>query len=438
MSRLVRRALIAALLTLLVPAGAHAQVTFSPALDVPNFLPSAQKLLLGRGAWSYFGDARSVTHGSLVFTGWISVEGDVWVAQTDVRTGVTKRRKLYADLGVDDHNNPSLVFWRGRLHAFFSEHSGHVLGDGAKMRYRVSRRPFSIEGGFERVRHVRTNTAGGLGFTYPNPIRAGGRLFLFWRGGDWNPTFSSTTDGRRWTRARTMFRGPATRSNRFRPYAKYAEGPDGSFGMVFSDAHPATYRNSLHYLRYRAGRVYRADGSLVGRLEDAPFTRSEADTVYRYDPSVGRAWPHDIAFDRSGSPVIASTRRLGGGAGTDTFYWTGFNGVRWVDRPLVSAGTRSRTFTSGGITLDHSDPRHVVLSRKVGRWNQIERWDASSDDGDVWTRATLTRKDDGFSMRPVYPRFFRRTGRVVVVYFEGRASSFLRYRTAVRMLVYGE
>ena len=412
---------------------AHDHVTPPPAQE--NFVPSVHRLKLGRGAWSYFGDARSITHGNRVFTGWISPGGDVWVAETDLATLKTRRRMIYENLGIDDHNNPSLVFWRGRLMAFFSEHSGRVLGKGARMRYRVSRRPFSVRGGFGPVRRVATNTPGGLGYTYPNPVRAGGRLFLFWRGGDWNPTFSSTTDGVHWERARTLVRGPGTLAHPERPYAKYAEAPGAGFDVTFSDAHVQDWRNSLYYMRYRRGAFFRADGRRIGTLADVPFERSEVDLVYRWHRGKGRAWPHDVASGPDGRPVVAYTRRHGGPGGTDRFHYARFDGRRWVDRELVSAGEGAPTFTSGGITLDHEDPANVVLSRRLGTHNQVELWN-TFDGGDRWARATLTRYQHGFSMRPVFPRDFHRTGKAVVVYFRGTAESYADYSTQVMMLVY--
>jgi hypothetical protein len=394
------------------------------------FLPPRDALTLGRGAWSYFGDARSIAHGRWVFTGWISTRGDVWVARTDTRWGVSTKRRIYRHLGVDDHNNPSLVFWHGRLVAFFSEHSGRSLGRGAQMRYRVARARYSI-GGFGPVRRVKTNTPGGLGYTYPNPVRSGRRLFLFWRGGDWNPTFSSTADLVHWAKARTLVKGPP----RERPYAKYTEGPGDRFAMAFSDAHVQRWPNSLYYLEYRHGVFRTATGRRIGTLADVPFRRSQVGVVYRYRPGGGRAWPHDVAYGRDGRPVVVYTRRLHGPQGTDHFHWARFDGRRWVDRDLVSAGRRSHTFTSGGATLDHEDPRTLVLSRRMGEWNQVELW-RTRGTGDHWSRRTLTRNRRAFSIRPVLPRFFHQTGQSVVVYFEGHATSFLHYATVVRMLLY--
>jgi putative BNR repeat neuraminidase len=152
---------------------------------------------LGAGAWSYFGDPRAISHDGHTFTGWISTTGNVWVARY-TRGGKLSKRLIFRGLGRDDHNNPSLVFRRdGHLMVFFSPHSGHHLpppGIPSVMRYMVALHRHSIQE-FGRVRTVPTNVPGGLGYTYPNPIQLRDKLWLFWRGGGWNPTFSYTDPG---------------------------------------------------------------------------------------------------------------------------------------------------------------------------------------------------------------------------------------------------
>ena len=149
---------------------------------------------LGAGSWSYFGDPRAISHDGHTFTGWISTTGNVWVAHYTAGGRLTKQ-VIFEGLGRDDHNNPSLVFRHdGHIVVFFSPHSGHHLpppGIPSVMRYMVSLNPFSING-FGRVRTVPTNVPGGLGYTYPNPVQLKDKLWLFWRGGAWNPTFSWT------------------------------------------------------------------------------------------------------------------------------------------------------------------------------------------------------------------------------------------------------
>ncbi len=169
---------------------------------------------LGAGAWSYFGDPRAIHHDGRTFTGWISTTGNVWVA-SHLPGRRPRKTMIYKGLGRDDHNNPSLVFRRdGHIVVFFSPHSGrHLPTDQvSRMRYRVSLHPYSIAE-FGRVHTVDTNVPGGLGYTYPNPIQQRDKLWLFWRGGNWNPTFSWTPNGRHdWVqgaRARLLPRRPA-------------------------------------------------------------------------------------------------------------------------------------------------------------------------------------------------------------------------------------
>ena len=62
--------------------------------------------------WSYFGDPRAVTHGDRVITGCVDTEGRTVVEDFDLATGQRRLRRLFEPLEVDDHNNPSLVFFR--------------------------------------------------------------------------------------------------------------------------------------------------------------------------------------------------------------------------------------------------------------------------------------------------------------------------------------
>ena len=56
-------------------------------------------------------------------------------------------------------------------------------------------------------------------------------------------------------------------------------------------------------------------------------------------------------------------------------------------------------------------------------------------EGRNFVRRSLTRSRRQFSIRPVFPRGSQETGRTVVVYFTGHASSFTSFHTRVRMLI---
>ena len=142
-------------------------------------------------AWSWFGDPRAVYHEGAhrrTYTGWVSRDGSVQVASFDHDTGQRTIATLKARLQIDDHNNPSiLVRPDGRLLVFWSTHAGPTMW------YRRSARPEDVSA-WEPERVFPTNTPGSRGYTYPNPVQLsaeGNRVYLFWRGGNFNPSFST-------------------------------------------------------------------------------------------------------------------------------------------------------------------------------------------------------------------------------------------------------
>jgi BNR repeat-containing family member len=143
---------------------------------------------LGSGAWCWFADPRAVKAGDVTYVGWIDGEGDVRVAAVDAG-GLVTAATLHEDLGVDDHNNPALLQRSdGKLQVFYSRHGG------GQMYYRIGE---AIDS-WSPERRIPTNTPGGWGYTYPNPLQLAaenGRIHLFWRGGDFNPAFATSDDG---------------------------------------------------------------------------------------------------------------------------------------------------------------------------------------------------------------------------------------------------
>jgi hypothetical protein len=387
---------------------------------------------LGAGAWSYFGDPRAISHDGHTFTGWISTAGHVWVARL-TKGGQLSKHLLFRGLGRDDHNNPSLVFLHdGRLCVFFSPHSGHDLpppGIPSLMRYRISKKPYSILDGWGPV-HTVPNVPGPLGFTYPNPMVQADKLWLFWRGGGWFPTFSHTENHVDWAAPRELIHSSPGQ----RPYAKYVGDGKTNIHGIYTNGHPMAFKNSLFYFRYEGNDLFKAGGGRIGALADVPFPIDELDRIYKYSDSGGRAWGHDIALTSEGRPRVVYTRRLGGPTGDDTFWYAYHNGEKWVSRKIVEAGAGRNSFTSGGATFDHEDPRFIYLSRTIGRWNQIEQW-FTPDDGRTWSTVQLTNDSDHYSIRPVTPRGLQGpANRVLFSRGDETTKGFTDYRTRIHAL----
>ncbi len=392
---------------------------------------------VARCSWSYFGDPRAVAIGSHVFTGCIGVDGRVFVEDLDLETGRGRLDEPFPRLEADDHNNPSLVEWEGRLLAFSSPHSGYHYPRNRRMRmrYRVLADPDG--GDWGPLRTVPLGRGCGLGYTYPNPVVAGDRLYLFMRGPCWEPYFTWTEDGNTWAPPRTLVASPPPSrqddgsSRQVRPYAKYASGPDGSVLIALSDGHPVSFPSGLYFVRLQGQRVLGADGRVLGTLDDLPLSFDQLDSVAPASGAAGRAWPMDVAAGHDGAPVIAYSALQS--SGTDFRYATWDR--RWRTHRVARAGRPTSYFDSGGATLDHSDPAQLVLSRVIDGQHELELR-RTSDRGVSWEAQQLTRGSSGFNMRPVIPRGSDLSKPLIVLSVAGRMTHFRNFDTVVQMRMF--
>jgi hypothetical protein len=179
--------------------------------------------------------------------------------------------------------------------------------------------------------------------------------------------FSYTRDGRTWVPARELLRS----NDPERPYSKYVGDGNRRIHGIFTEGHANHFKNSLYYLRYENSGLFAASGRRLGTLRSVPLHITKLDRIYKFTNAKGSAWPHDIALTSEGRPRIVYTRRVGH---RDAFFYAYHNGDKWVSRKIVDAGPGFSSFTSGGATLDHEDPRVVYLSRRSGAFHQVEAW----------------------------------------------------------------
>jgi PKD repeat protein len=384
---------------------------------------------IGDGAWSWFGDPRAVTYTGAhtrTYTGWVDLEGDIKVSSYDHATGDRVTAVLQARLNQDDHANPSIqVRPDGRLVIYYSRHVG------PSMHYRVSSNPEDVTA-WEPPQTVPTNTPGIRGYTYPNPVRleAEDRTFLFWRGGNYNPSFSIQNDGEAsWSAARTLITMPGER-----PYVKYDSSAGDTIHVAYTNAHPTEFGDvNIYYARVRAGKIERVGGEQIGSLDD-PIAPAQGDLIY---DGVEQAWVHDVAADASGWPVIVFASFPS--AADHRYHYARWTGSAWEVNQITPAGGTFREdggspYYSGGLTLDHEDPARVYLSRQVGAgaW-QVEAW-TTTDGGTSWSSEALTTA--GKNVRPISPRGMSTVGGdMSVLWMNGGYPSYVTYDTAVQALM---
>ncbi len=380
---------------------------------------------IGTGAWSWFGDPRAVTYDGRTYVGWVDLEGDIKVSSYDHASGERVTAVLAARLNRDDHANPSIhVRPDGRLVIFYSRHVGPA------MHYRVSSQPEDISS-WEPPQTLPVNVPGIRGYTYPNPIRLAdeGRTYLFWRGGNYNPTYSIQDDGSNtWSPARNLIVKPNER-----PYAKYAESGGDTIHVAYTNAHPNEYPSvNVYYARVRAGAIQRANGQELGTLDGAPIAPEAGDLIFdRPEPS----WVHDVAADASGNPVIVFASFP---SPTDhRYHYARWAGGAWQVNEITAAGRafredgRPADYYSGGLTLDHEDPSRVYLSRQTGASWQVETW-TTPNGGASWTAQTVSAPSPEKNVRPVSPRGMTAfDGDLGVLWMRGVYPSYVDYRTSI-------
>ena len=386
--------------------------------------------VLGDGAWSWFADPRGVRYEGVherTYVGWVAQDGDVKVSAYDhvalSRTTVVLASKLQ----VDDHANPAIqVLPDGRVRVFYSAHYGDF------MYYRTTRNPEDITS-WDAPVTIPVNSPGTRGYTYPNPVHLSAERATYCSGGVAITTPRSRP--RPTARPRGRRHGPWCSSPGQRPYIKYDSNGSDTIHFAFTNAHPAAVADvNIYYAVYRAGGIFRANGTRIASLGTA-IAPSQADKVY--DTS-RKAWVHDVAVDASGRPVIVFASFAS--TSDHRYMYSRWTGTRWQTSEITAAGGSisldgKEPYYSAGITLDHEDPSIVYLSRLVSGIYEVETW-KTPDGGATWSRQAVTSGDTANNVRPISPRgFLPLSGDMSVVWIHGIYNSYVDYKTSIATIL---
>ncbi|HRE52775.1 MAG TPA: BNR-4 repeat-containing protein [Flavitalea sp.] len=368
----------------------------SPAMGGEAYAIAAQD-----GAWCWFSDPRAVYHkGSRerIYYGYINSRGDVVISARDLQTKAIETYILHERLQVDDHNVPSILFLPdGHILVFYTEHNGRFF-------MRKSVNPEDILSWEEE----RTIPFGGTHITYSHPAMLkseNNRIYMFWRGSDWRPSFSFSDDlGETWASAAALIDSNGAYNNR--PYLKVSTDNDQRIDFVFSDGHPNREKtNSVYHIYYRKGVFYQTNGEALGRMEDLPIQHTRVNKVYDGAATNIRSWISDIALDKKGNPAIVYTRYPQDD--DHRYHYARWDGKKWKDEEICKAGSWitvvrpgekiTEHYYSGGISLDHHDPSNVYLSRQENGVFEVEHWKKKKTS---WKRNPLTAQSGMSNLRP--------------------------------------
>jgi len=356
------------------------------------------------GAWCWFADPRAIYYNGYIYYGYISNTGNVVVHQYNNTTQANGAAVvLRSSLGIDDHNNPSLLIRDSdkRIMAWYSAHSG------PKMYQRISTNPEDASSWGTEVDLQPTFL--GTEFSYPEPVQLTGEandpIYLFWR----NPYdantqawwFSkSTDDGVNWAARTQLFR--VTNKS---PYMKIVQNGDSRIDFLVSDEHPALGTSSIYHFYYTGGNYYKTDGTLIGGAGALPL--DETDFTKVYDGVVGdNSWIWDIAIDASNNPVIVFATFVS--TSDHRYQYALWTGLAWSINEITAAGGgiasgSNQEYYSGGIVLDQDDPQITYLSKVVsGQW-EIHKY-VTADGGANWADTAITTGSSSKNIRPVAVR----------------------------------
>jgi len=402
------------------------------------------------GGWCWFSDPRAIFIENQVITGWVKTNGTIEAARFDLENRNTQVSEIHYRLEKDDHDNPAFVrAANGNLIVMYTRHSQKDLFiniskdlksgfdfEGAQMIHPIS---------LEQLNNFPRETV-----TYANPYSLeaeDNRIYCFGRWTGFKPNIMWSDDsGATWSKSKVFITNYPFNNNN-RPYVKYFSDGKSKIHIVFTDGHPNVEpTNSVYYACYEGGNFFKADGTLICSLDDAPFEPKDASVVYQATPKEGRAWIADIGQDENGHPVLLYTKTP---QENDHRYWYArFVDNRWISHEICKSGgwfpqtqegeEERETYYFGGLTVHPSNANIVYLSREVNDVFEIERWE-TADLGQTWTRMPITSNSKYDNVRPYIPHGLPIEQKEVVLWMENEYYiHFTNYQSAIRYYIKGQ
>lgn len=389
------------------------------------------------GIWSWFTMPEAAQIGDDIYPGSVSSDGRCRAHRVDLLTGTTKTFDLSGVLEVDDHNNASVLLLPGGRVGFF-----YGIHNDSEIRYRI----YDGEGDFEDPSSWTAEEARGTGdgpYSYPKPFvfpndPTIGRTWLFSR--RW-------TSGEGTTRA-ISYRHSATLCSEgsdpwsahvdvlvesgARPYCvTHQVGDTVHFAISSAHPHESTYTTVHHFRGTLVG------GALVwatspGAALTAPFGVSA--TTRADDGGDAKRWVSDVGVGEDGHPRILWTKYPS--EGVIELWHSRWTGSAWTAHKVADDGAglySGEPYYHGGARFKSGDVSRIFASLPVEGVRQILEL-STSDNGASWSEVRALTSGgalaDPLKARPI--GVINSDGRVSVMWWQGRYTSYTDYETTVQ------
>lgn len=356
------------------------------------------------GGWVWFSDPRAVYDNGYTFVGYTDNDGNYVAARYNHATGaVDQTFVLYTSSVIDDHQNPVFLVRASdsRLLAFYRDTSaGECL-------IRVSTNPDDVSAWGAPTDVMSQLGAATRYYHRPHelPGESGTPMYLWLSTNDISGLakifgYSKSTDGgTTWSTYTSIYQCTTW------VYEKMVVNGTDRFDFAVTDNHPTDGATSIYHFYYHAGSYYKSDGTLI--TAGLPFSQTAPTKVY--DGSSISSWIWDIAIDPATSRPILVFATFPTPSSDHRYNYAAWNGTVWVVNQICTAGgpiatnlgfDPGQTYYSGGVSLDHTDPSIVYVSRNIGSQWEIWRYH-TADGGATWTSVQLTTGSAQPQVRPV-------------------------------------
>lgn len=382
-----------------------------------------------------------------VASGWSDAarRGDIEAIVYDFETQRASSFELHDRLELDDHDSAAFLQRPdGRVLAMYAKH-----GTENHSYYRVSTDSSLGAWGAEKTFTPTAATR----LTYSNLFLLSGennRIYDFYRGLDdsYKPSFAYSDDlGETWKSGNVVVRVPSTQKHR--PYVRYASNGTDTIHLLYTEAHPRDFDNSLYHVYYKAGVLHASSGAALQALTEGLNSPDQGTRIFQGDAD-HVAWGMQLSLDNLGRPVAVYSVQLDsaglptGQGGQDIRYrYARWDGTAWRDHALAFGGSKlysGEDDYSGLGAIDPTDPSVVYISTDAdpatgaplksaadgARHHEIFRG-TTSNGGETWQWSAVTKDSAVDNLRPVVPAPSS-TGRRALLWLRGTYTTYTNYK----------
>lgn len=420
-------------------------------------LVEAKPIVLNdNGGWCWYQDERVIISQNSLIVGSVASQagaggsdrgGNIEVVTYPLGENSTPiLNVMHHGLEDDDHNVPALLkLANNNVLAVYSKHN-----TDHNVRYRITKGNTKLAEWHDEVSMTRKDK-----ITYANLLRLSdenngkGRIYNFYRGINFNPTFDVSDDnGKTWTK------GTHFLTNQGRPYVKYISNNKDTVHFVTTEQHPRVFDNSIYHGYLKDGKIFTSKGQFIQHISDGPLAPQKLTKVYQGGAN-NVAWTTDLHLDSQGHPFTVFTVQVDDGGkdrskgqkhGDDMrYYYAKWTDNKWQVNPVAHAGSRlydrEQDYT-GLAALNPQDPDMMIISSNanpvtgaplISKSDGKRHWELfegnTKDGGKTWLWSYLTKDSEQDNLRPIIP--ISEQPNLLLLWMRGTYMSYTKMNTQI-------